>query len=603
MKIIKLLFIFLIFSKILSAQTIFNMQYGSYLQNFDSLANSGTTGNLLPNGWAIYETGSSANADYGVSTGSSTTGNTYSYGSASSTDRALGGLQTGGLVPSYGFGFQNNTGYVLNSIDILATMEQWRVSNTVGLDSCYFYYSVNADSLSDLTATWVRASALDIFSAVDPPSGGTLDGNLAINQLPVLGTINVNIPIGDTLFFKWVDINIAGSDDGLAVDDVSLTLKSSAGPIPSGPLTMVSMLPMDNDSTVSFTTTSLIFTFSDTVTQVGTGNFYIKDMNNSANDITVPANTLLQNGASFTYNSLVLLPNKSYAIQIDSNTFFNGNLSFTGINNNVTWNFKTLAVPTTITTLNENFGGCNAPSFGNFTAYSENGEQNWRCTNAGHIDTAAVLMNGLAPSPKANEDWLISPPIDVSGLNAPQLHFWSKSRFQAFTTKEILVSTNYIGIGAPSLATWTSLQVNNFAILNSFWTHYINTDLTPFQSSAFYVAFKYISDTSKADEWSLDDITITDGPLGVASFLKDDFSVKVVGETSATLNLLSFSAKNRLVHYKVIDLAGRAILAGQLKIITGQQQHQLVISALHSGIYLLQLKNEEAQTVTKFLVR
>src|SRR5439155_21620204 len=66
---------------------------------FDTLVNTGTSG-TLPNGWYLAESGTNANSTYTAGTGSSTAGDTYSFGSASSTDRAFGGLQSGSLIPT-----------------------------------------------------------------------------------------------------------------------------------------------------------------------------------------------------------------------------------------------------------------------------------------------------------------------------------------------------------------------------------------------------------------------------------------------------------------------------------------------------------------------
>src|SRR5664279_1009319 len=88
----------------------------AYTQNFDALGNvAGSTTNLtLPTGWAITETGGGArdNEQYAVDTGSSNTGDIYSYGAAGSTDRALGGLRSGTLIPLFGAEFSNNTGAI-----------------------------------------------------------------------------------------------------------------------------------------------------------------------------------------------------------------------------------------------------------------------------------------------------------------------------------------------------------------------------------------------------------------------------------------------------------------------------------------------------------
>src|SRR5258708_33896478 len=85
-----------------------------YTQNFDTLASSGTS-STVPAGWAFAETGTNANTLYTAGTGSSTTGDTYSFGSASATDRSFGGLQSGNLNPAIGASFTNNTGSTITS--------------------------------------------------------------------------------------------------------------------------------------------------------------------------------------------------------------------------------------------------------------------------------------------------------------------------------------------------------------------------------------------------------------------------------------------------------------------------------------------------------
>lgn len=77
-------------------------------QNFDTPALSNTalstTNNLAINGWFLTEGGGGArdNEQYAVGTGSGNTGDMYSFGAGGSTDRALGGLRSGTLVPLFG---------------------------------------------------------------------------------------------------------------------------------------------------------------------------------------------------------------------------------------------------------------------------------------------------------------------------------------------------------------------------------------------------------------------------------------------------------------------------------------------------------------------
>lgn len=88
---------------------------GIYTQNFDTLASSGSSG-TVPTGWVIVETGTNSNGLYAAGTGSSNAGDTYSFGAASSTDRALGGLRSGSLTPVFGAEFVNGTGATITGL-------------------------------------------------------------------------------------------------------------------------------------------------------------------------------------------------------------------------------------------------------------------------------------------------------------------------------------------------------------------------------------------------------------------------------------------------------------------------------------------------------
>src|SRR5437763_234979 len=111
-------------------------------ENFDTLSNvAGSLANTdLPPGWYITETGGGArdNDQYAVDTGGSSTGDTYSYGAAGSTERALGGLQSGSLVPIIGAKLTNNTGGAINSLDVSYTGEEWRLGTTTRTDQISF---------------------------------------------------------------------------------------------------------------------------------------------------------------------------------------------------------------------------------------------------------------------------------------------------------------------------------------------------------------------------------------------------------------------------------------------------------------------------------
>ncbi|MBL9190566.1 MAG: hypothetical protein JNK23_24020 [Opitutaceae bacterium] len=195
----------------------------AYTQDFNSLATSGTS-TLLPTGWAFSETGVSNDTTYGTGTGSSTTGNTYSFGTNS--DRAFGTLLTGNLTSTIGAGFINNTGATISSITVSYTGEQWRLGATGREDRLDFAYSSNATSLT--SGSWTSDTTLNFVAPVSAGTVGLLDGNLAANRTSITSTISgLNISAGGMFWLRWSDFNATGSDDGLGIDDFSLTPFSS----------------------------------------------------------------------------------------------------------------------------------------------------------------------------------------------------------------------------------------------------------------------------------------------------------------------------------------------------------------------------------------
>ncbi len=177
-------------------------------QNFDTLSNTAgsTTNNLTITGWFMNETGGGArdNDQYAVDTGGSNTGDTFSYGAAGNTDRALGGLQSGTLIPVIGACYTNNTGATLTSLDTNYFGEQWRIGNTAAArdDRMDFQYSTNATSLT--TGTWTDVNTLDFTNPIKTNVAAiALNGNLAANRTNVVSTIGaLAIPNAATFWIR-----------------------------------------------------------------------------------------------------------------------------------------------------------------------------------------------------------------------------------------------------------------------------------------------------------------------------------------------------------------------------------------------------------------
>ena len=223
-------------------------------QSFDTLSNTAgsTTNNLTITGWFMTEGGGGArdNEQYAVDTGGSTTGDTYSYGAAGSTERALGQLRSGTLIPLFGACYTNNTGSTITSLAVAYNGEEWRLGTAGRTDQMNFEYSLNATDL--VTGTWTNVAALN-FVTPDTATAGAKNGNAAADRTALSATIPaLSIANGATFWIRWNDTDATGADDGLAVDDFSLTPNA----VPAINLTVNDVsLNEGNAGTTSFTFT------------------------------------------------------------------------------------------------------------------------------------------------------------------------------------------------------------------------------------------------------------------------------------------------------------------------------------------------------------
>lgn len=176
------------------------------------------------------ESGSGArdNEKYSADTGNSNTGDTYSYGATASTERALGSLRSGTLVSTFGAEFINNTGASISRLDIAFTGELWRLGTASRTDKLTFQYSTDASSLT--TGTYLDFSALD-FVTPNTTGTGAKNGNDAANAMAISATIaGLDIAANSSFWIRWSDTDASGADDGLAIDNFSLTARGAVVP-------------------------------------------------------------------------------------------------------------------------------------------------------------------------------------------------------------------------------------------------------------------------------------------------------------------------------------------------------------------------------------
>lgn len=309
-------------------------------ESFDSLLATGT-GTSLPSGWLIAENGGNVGVSYLADNGASPSGNTFSYGSTGSGERALGALLSGSVTPTLGAHLQNDTGSTLNDLLVEYTGEQWRVGTLARPDRLDFQYSFNANSIFDAAATWVDVNALDFSAPTSTGAIGPLDGNAAANRTAISAVITgLNLPPGASFFVRFSDFNASGADDGLAIDDARIGVAGDFPPVVS------STAPADTAIGVAVTS-NLQVTFSEAVT-TASGAFTLSC-------VTSGSHTLVVSG---TGNARVLDPDSDFAFSESCTATVVAALvtdldgSIDAMVSNRVWSFQTVAdiAPTVLAT-------------------------------------------------------------------------------------------------------------------------------------------------------------------------------------------------------------------------------------------------------------
>jgi len=219
---------------------------GSYSQSFDTLAasasgNSWTNDLTLP-GWFLFRqpaASPSAISSYNADAGANNAGAFLSYGASGSSDRALGGLGSGGsyfgspasgtVAGWFALALSNATGNPITDLDLSFNGEQWRNGGNTSEQTMVLEYGFGSsfEQVSNWTSTepsfnWSSPIATSTAAAIDGNSTGRISdvgGILDLSTTPWAADT--------TLWLRWTEVNDPGSDHGLAIDDLTISIPQS----------------------------------------------------------------------------------------------------------------------------------------------------------------------------------------------------------------------------------------------------------------------------------------------------------------------------------------------------------------------------------------
>ena len=297
----------------------------------------------------------------------------------------------------------------------------------------------------------------------------------------------------------------------------------------------------------------------------------------------------------------VLYEVETFSVSVDPNTEYTFVIyPYSNTGENI--DYKTDGTPPTAAVTSSNSVTVNQEGFdtdlGTWSGYSVVGEQVWIWDNFG-VPPGCAKMNGYAGGPIANEDWLISPSLDLENFETVSFSFDHARNYASNDGLYVLVSTDYDGTSDPSTnGTWNDLT-SMFTFPEQGSWDFIpagDEDVTMYTGASTYFAFKYTSTDSDASTWEVDNVLVY-GVLGVG----------VPENETSTIQFYPNPA-NGMIHF-ISDNNGELSihnLAGQLlkneSILQGSSD--IDISDLETGIYILQfINNKHQHAIKKLIVR
>lgn len=146
-----------------------------------------------------------------------------------------------------------------------------------------------------------------------------------------------------------------------------------------------------------------------------------------------------------------------------------------------------------------------ANSLGKFNAIDVKGDQAWEYNK----NEYAIMTGYVNPNRFENEDWLISPEIDLTEETEILLRFDHVVRYFDNVNRDatIWISTNYKE-GMPSAASWTQIETD---FVNKTDWDFISAkySLVEYAGKKIRIAFKYTSTNGDAGTWEIKNFKVT----------------------------------------------------------------------------------------------
>ena len=267
-------------------------------------------------------------------------------------------------------------------------------------------------------------------------------------------------------------------------------------------------------------------------------------------------------------------------------------------------NYKTDGSAPDATATTANLTTINAEGFDNelsawtWTPYNVLGDQVWEWADTYGNPPGCAKMTGYDGAAFDNEDWLISPSLDLTAYNDVTFGFEQARNYGSNDGLFVKISTDYDGSSDPSTSgTWTDIS-DSYIWHEGGW-NFIDAgsaDISAYSSASTYIAFIFTSTTDGSATWELDNLKV----LGVLNTGINSNNIQKLSiypnPASGSINVNSDESGV----IKIMSISGKLMIDS--KIISGK--NSIDIEALSSGLYIVEtISNSGIKSIGKLTVR
>lgn len=582
---------FLCFLTQASAQ--YQLSGSVYAEKFDGLSSG------LPDGWQIdtnaktAEVGGSALSSFTSVPGTTTRWNNTSGGfknvasangftsfasataalQLAATDRALGIRQTATLGdPGAAFTLRIDHTFRLSDFEMDFRMQS--------LDSAN----------GSKTTTWLVQYAIgDDPGTFTTISSRITTGGNTFSNIPY--KVSFGSALDDIRTNVWIRIvtltatSGSGSRTTSAIDDVTLRWKGTAVP---GYRPLLQTIAPANGATDVPHGSILRARFSRNISLGTAGSLYVRnETDNTLQIISAGSRFLTAAGKELAVSGVQLKPSNTYHITFDSTIVDTAMAVAYSLDDTTAWRFT---VAKDILSFEEEYfdtscGKGQLPS--GWFAYSASGAEEWSCSEHATGNSSLYMWGNDGTTNKENEDWLVSPLLDMRAPDAMAIAFkWYKSGVGKEC--EILVSHNYAGSGAPDSATWMPVSGVTMTPADiGTWKRY-SFPLALFKAKPFHVGFRYQSSNSDGYEVRLDSFQ-TMVKTGITP-LTDQQGAIAIASVHGEATICAMDLPPGTYTLRLWDMLGQQFYSDEVRISTGRQYFP-VGKLPSSGLYIVVMEN------------